>query len=113
MFKNNFNKKNNFQQMKINGRCPVCQSMYDFAKLEVLGEKDHSLLLYMECTKCGASVISILSMKPNGMMAKAMVTDLSPEEVIKLGHEEAVSSDDALNMHEILREDKPVDNFIN
>lgn len=98
--------------MRVGGRCPVCQAMYDFQSLQILGEKDHTLLVYMECPSCSASIVSILSLDPRGMSAQGMVTDLSPEEIMKAGFSEAVSADDVLMMHEVMGEDKTVDNFL-
>ncbi len=113
MFKNNFNSKNpGFQQMKIGGRCPICQAMYDFQSLQILGEKDHSILVFMQCHVCQASIVSILSLDPRGMSAQGMVTDLTPEEIIKAGFTESVSVDDVLEMHIVLKKEEPVDNFI-
>lgn len=113
MFKNNFNSQNQgFPQMKIGGRCPICEAMYDFQSLQILAEKDHSLLVYMECSVCQASIVSILSLDPRGMSAQGLVTDLTPEEITKAGFAEPVSADDVLEMHEALKEEKPVNNFI-
>jgi len=106
MFNNNFNQNSSFPQMRISGRCPVCHAVYDFEKLQILGEKNHSLLVYMECSVCGASVISFLSLNPRGMFAEAVVTDLSPEEVIELNLSSPVSIDDVLFVHRFLNQDK-------
>ena len=113
MFKNNFNSQNpGSPQMRVGGRCPICQAMYDFQSLQILGEKDHTLLVYMECPACSASIVSILSLDPRGMSAQGMVTDLSPEEIVKAGFADPVSADDVLGMHETLEENGPVDNFL-
>lgn len=114
MFDNKFNSQPNpgFRQMKLNGRCPICQAMYDFQKLQILGEQDQSILVFLECPVCQASILSILSMDPRGMSAQGMVTDLTSEEVMDINELEPVEADDVLAIHELLEEDKPVDNFL-
>ena len=106
---NNFNSK----QLRINGRCPVCNSMYDFQRLQILGEKDQSILVYMQCQTCQTSVLSILSLDPRGMSAQGMVTDLTFEEVFDFEGRDSVCSDDVLALHQCLENEAPVDNFIN
>ncbi|MFA5069993.1 MAG: hypothetical protein WC528_01815 [Patescibacteria group bacterium] len=113
-FDNKFNQQSNpgFRQMKLNGRCPICQAMYDFQKLQILGEQDQSILVYLECPVCRAAILSILSMDPRGLSAQGMVTDLTSEEVMDLNDYEPVDTDDVLTLHESLEEDKPADNFL-
>lgn len=114
-FDNKFNQQPAppFRQMRLNGRCPICQAMYDFQRLQILGEQDQSILVYIECPVCQASILSILSMDPRGMSAQGLVTDLTSEEVIDLSDNEEINADDVLAVHEILEEDKPVDGFLN
>ncbi|MFH1367247.1 MAG: hypothetical protein ABIH38_04680 [Patescibacteria group bacterium] len=115
MFDNKFNSQPQspgFRQMRLNGRCPICQAMYDFQKLQILGEQDQSILVYLECPVCSASILSVLSMDPRGMSAQGMVTDLTSEEVFDLGMEGIIEADDVLAMHELLESDKPVDVFL-
>ena len=114
MFNNKFNQQPapGFRQMRLNGRCPVCQAMYDFQSLQILGEREQSILVYMQCHVCQSSILSVLSLDPQGMSAQGMVTDLTPEEVVERESGEAIEADDVLTIHQALEEDWPVDNFL-
>lgn len=88
--------------MRLNGRCPVCSSAYNFQNVRVLGEKDQQILTYIQCSHCGSGVVSILTMNPFGLKAAGIVTDLSADELVDLDEAAAVSDNDVMAMHELI-----------
>lgn len=88
--------------LKLNARCPVCGNLYDLQKLRIIGERDQQILAYIDCQTCSSALLSILSMNPNGMTARGLVTDLSVEEVIDSEAWRQVQADDVLDLHEFL-----------
>jgi len=108
MYKNNQFNQFDSRNLRINGRCPVCNSMYDIQKIRILGEKDQSVLVYIECPFCGASVVSILSLGQMGMQAQGMVTDLTVDEIMTQDPDQEINSDDVLEIHSLLENDENI-----
>ncbi|MFC1662713.1 hypothetical protein ACFL04_00925 [Patescibacteria group bacterium] len=106
-----FQNPNSFN-MRLNGRCPVCSTAYNFQNVRVLGEKDQQVLTFIQCSHCGSGVVSVLSMNPLGLKASGVITDLSAEEIIGLDGADDVTDDDVMDIHEIMTEPNAIDNFI-
>lgn len=93
--------------LKLNARCPVCGNLYDLQKLRIIGEREQQILAYIDCGSCSTALLSILSMNPNGMTARGLVTDLTVEEVVDSEAWKAVGADDVLDLHEFLETNTP------
>lgn len=91
--------------MHLNGRCPVCNTMYDLQKFKILAEHEQNVLTYIQCSHCGSALLSLLSMGQQGLQAVGLVTDLTFDEVAAFESGEPVSVDDALKLHEALEND--------
>jgi hypothetical protein len=92
----------NHNIIRLNVRCPICGDIYDWQRLKILGERDQQVLTFIDCNACATAVLSVLSMGPNGMTAQGLVTDLTLEEVFDYSEEDVISSDEVLDMHELL-----------
>jgi hypothetical protein len=92
--------------LHLNGRCPVCNTMYDLQKFKILAERDQNVLTYIQCSHCGSALLSVLSMSPHGLQAVGLVTDLTSDEVTQFGQQSVVSSNDVLNLHQSLEDDQ-------
>jgi len=95
----------NHNIIRLNVRCPICASVYDWQRLRILGERENQVLTYIECGTCQTAVLSILSLGPSGMTAQGLVTDLSLDEVYGFDDRDDVTTNDALAMHEALESD--------
>lgn len=91
--------------MRLNGRCPVCSSSYNFQNVRVLGEREQQILTYIQCSHCGSGVVSILTMNPFGLKASGIITDLSADEVVELEESDEVTDEDVLSIHELMESD--------
>lgn len=91
--------------MRLNGRCPVCSSSYNFQNVKVLGERDQQILTFIQCSQCGSGVVSILTMNPFGLKASGIITDLSADEVVELEDSETITDEDVLSIHELIESD--------
>lgn len=98
--------------LRMNGRCPVCDATYD-GKFTVLGERDQRVLTYARCSACGSGLLSMLSIEPSGLHAIGLITDLGVNEVARYERGYPVSNDDLLQLHALLGEDQPLTNLIN
>ncbi len=91
--------------LRLNGRCPVCSTPYDLNKFKILAEREQHVLTYIECGSCGAGLLSLLTVQPQGMEAVGLVTDLASDEVARFEQGASVSADDVLAMHDALERD--------
>lgn len=92
--------------LHLNGRCPVCNTMYDLQKFKILAERDQHVLTYIQCSQCGSALLSVLSMSPHGLQAVGLVTDMNSDEVSQFEQQAAISSNDVLNLHQALEDDR-------
>lgn len=95
--------------LRMNGRCPICNTMYDLQKFKILAEREQNVLTYIQCSHCGSAILSVLSMQPQGLQAVGLVTDLTSDEVVNFeSGEHNVSVDDVVDMHEALDKDQNI-----
>lgn len=94
--------------LRLDGRCPICGTLYDFRKLKVLRELDGASLMYITCASCQGACVATMSLGPAGLSLVGMVTELTEPEVLSLLDEEPVSVDEIIELERILKEDKPV-----
>lgn len=90
---------------KLNVRCPNCSNLFDFQRLQILGERDQQVLTYIDCVVCGTSLLSILSLTPGGMTAQGLVTDLIADEISLVEQDRVMTHDDVLNLYATLEKD--------
>lgn len=97
------------QNLHLNGRCPVCNTMYDLQKFRIIAERDQNVLTYIQCASCGSAVLSMLSAGQQGLQAVGLVTDLTVDEVVAFERSGApVSADDAIALHGLLERDRTI-----
>jgi hypothetical protein len=100
--------------IRLNGKCPTCQTVYDFQRLRILAEKDQAILAYLECGSCATSVLSLLHVGPNGLATHLLVTDLLPDEVERrLDRDRSVSANELIDLHQFLEANSTLTPFIN
>ena len=98
------------EQIKIDAKCSVCGSLYDFGKLEVLQEEDGATLMYIKCPVCHSATISIIALGSYGVKVAHALTDLEKEEVMMFQEENPINSEEVLSLHETVEK---TDNFLN
>ena len=108
-FKNNFSGGFKPERIKIDAKCPVCGSLYDFGRLEVLEEEEGATLMYIKCAVCQSAALSIIAFGAMGLKVASAITDLEQDEVLRFQDEKAVKSEEVLNLHEELEK---TDNFL-
>lgn len=97
------------ERIKIDAKCPVCGSMYDFGRLEVLYEEDGATLMYIKCSVCQSAALSIIAFGNFGLKVATALTDLEQEEVMQFQDQKPVRSEEVLQLHEIMEK---TDNFL-
>jgi len=98
------------ERIKIDAKCSVCGSLYDFGKLEVLQEEDGATLMYIKCSVCQSAAISIIALGAFGVKVAHTLTDLEKDEVMMFQDENPIRSEEVLALHEAVEK---TDNFLN
>lgn len=93
------------QNLHLNGRCPVCNTMYDLQKFRIIAERDQNVLTYIQCANCGSALLSMMTAGQQGLHAVGLVTDQTLEEVVRFERGGPVTADDVLGMHALLERD--------
>lgn len=101
-FRSNFGGGFKPERIKIDARCPVCGSLYDFGKLEVLEEEEGATLMYIKCAVCQSAALSIIAFGTAGLKVASVVTDLEQEEVLHFQDQQAIKGEEVLALHEEL-----------
>lgn len=84
-------------------RCPICDKKQDPAKALILEEHDRHTALHMTCGSCGVSTVVFVSASQWGMVSMGVLTDLETEEARSLFRNEAISSDQVIEVHNFLK----------
>ncbi|MFA6098724.1 MAG: hypothetical protein WCV50_03035 [Patescibacteria group bacterium] len=97
------------ERIKLEAKCPVCGSLYDFGRLEVIEEEEGATLMYIKCSACQSAALSIIALGAFGIKVASTVTDLEQDEVAKYQNEKSLKSEEVLDLHEELEKS---DNFL-
>ncbi len=97
------------EKIKIDAKCPVCGSLYDFGRLEVLQEEDGASLMYIKCSVCQSAALSVIALGSFGIKVASVITDLEKNEVLRFQDDESITSEEVLELHESLQHQ---DNFL-
>lgn len=82
--------------------CPLCETSYNPQAARVLGEKEDSHLLHIQCGRCANSIIALVLISPVGVSSVGLVTDLGFDEVNRFKDAAAISTDDVIEVHDLL-----------
>ena len=88
--------------LRLDGHCPNCGNLFDFRKTQVLAEENGTTLLFLKCGNCGLAAVATMTMSPQGLMFRGMVTDLTAQDVMKFKDSHDIESDDVLALHDAL-----------
>jgi hypothetical protein len=105
---------NNFNShlgLKLIKKCPVCQSDYQQAMMQVLEESDYGILTYASCQGCGANLLTKFSVLPQGVIGNAILTDLKPQEVLDFAERKNLSADEVLDVQYLLDNQELINNL--
>lgn len=88
------------ERIKIDAKCSVCGSLYDYGKLDVIQEEDGATLMYIKCSVCQSAALSIVALGAFGIKVASVLTDLEKDEVVFFQEEEPINSEEVLALHE-------------
>ncbi len=95
--------KTSLENLKPLMRCSVCNHKYEPVKALVLEEQEGQTTLHLTCASCGVSTMVFVSTTQFGVVSMGILTDLEGNEVRSLFGDDAISSDQVLDMHTFLK----------
>jgi hypothetical protein len=92
--------------VKLISYCPICEASYDPKEAKLLGAKHASHLMHVQCGNCLNAILALVLMSSAGVSSVGLVTDLGAEEVDLFKESPPVSTDDVIETHRLLRDDR-------
>lgn len=92
--------------MQIIQQCPMCEAAYEPLEIKVVEEKDEKHLVHVTCRRCSHHVVALIMNQPNGISSVGLITDAHPEDLHNFKHHDAVTWDDCIAWHTVLKEDQ-------
>jgi len=90
----------NKHSIRLVQNCPVCNRKYQPNRVQIIDEFGNSFLAYLTCNFCQSNlIVKVISMS-QGLVGNAILTDLSPEEVLRFSDADKISGDDILCVHQ-------------
>jgi len=80
----------------------MCDTRYNPMHARLLGEEDDTHLMHVTCKKCQNSILAVVVTSQGNASSIGLVTDLSYEDVMRVGPASAVTVDDVIDVHEFL-----------
>ena len=91
--------------VKLISYCPLCETSYNPQEAKVLGEKEDSHLLHIQCGNCSNAIIALVLISSVGVSSVGLVTDLAFDEVNRFKENTNVSTDDVIETHHLLQDE--------
>ena len=92
--------KKHHELLKVIMHCPSCNEMLRRGKL--VEGKDTACLTHFQCGSCLHFCLSLVFRTQVGISTVVLVTDLSFEDVVRMRNKDYVTSDEVINLHELL-----------
>lgn len=94
--------------VKLISYCPLCETSYSPQAAQVLGEKEDSHLLHIQCGQCSNAIIALVMISSAGISSVGLVTDLIFDEVDRFKETESVTTDDVIEIHDMLQDESRI-----
>jgi len=101
------------KSVKIISHCLFCHSPYTHLQANLLDERDDGRLIYVRCQKCQTAVLASVTPGAMGFISLYMVTDCTPEDVIKFKEMKSLNGDEVLAFRESLQNGEDVIESLN
>ena len=85
--------------VRLISNCPLCQTIYRPASTRVLVTREDAHLVHLKCSQCGCGIVALVVNNLLGISSVGLLTDLTPEDVLKFRHTDSVSADDVIELH--------------
>lgn len=91
------------ESFKLISFCPLCNKHYNPTRAFVLETEGTNHLVYVQCEHCSSSIVALVVAGTLGVSSLGLVTDLSPDDVLRFKDTPKLSADDVLELHKWIR----------
>ncbi|MBU1032681.1 MAG: hypothetical protein ABII13_00415 [Patescibacteria group bacterium] len=95
---------NSAHSSKLLANCPMCQSTYEDKEVRLVGERGATRLFHCTCRSCGNAMLAIILETRGSISSVGLVTDLEPQDAIRFKDLVAISSNDCIQTHRLLKD---------
>ncbi len=90
---------------KIARFCDKCSKPYETDDVEILQQNDYSTIVHFSCSRCKSRHLATF-INPLGITSRTPVnSDLSVEELAEFAQRPSISSNELLDIHELLKKE--------
>lgn len=90
--------------LRLVSSCPVCETKYQSAQANVLGEEGGTRLLHVHCRKCQNAILALVVVNQVGASSVGLLTDLTYEDVMRFRVNKQVNINDVIDIHTVLEQ---------
>lgn len=105
------NSLNSSANLRLIKKCPICSSDYRESMIQILDESEYGVLTYATCSSCGANLLTKFTTLPQGVIGNAILTDLSPAEVLDFATDSDINADEVLTIQHLLGKKELIKNL--
>lgn len=106
---NSSDEKKKFFLENIAKFCDKCGNIYSLNDLQIVQENNISSIIHFSCSKCKANHIATF-LRPMGISSRVPVnSDLTIDEISKFAKHEAITSNDVLDIYNLLEKSPTLD----
>jgi hypothetical protein len=91
--------------------CPICNTQYNPVAAKIVEEREGAHLIHIQCRHCGSSIVALVLIGGLGVSSVGLICDLTPEDVSKFKNSKEVSTDDVIDIHQLLEKEQTGDNI--
>ena len=96
-------KRNQPPDYKFLGNCPICNKKFGGARASEIEKVESVQTLYVECQKCGSSVVlGVVKNIPGLVTTVGMLTDMNREDIRRIRNLPPITPDYILEIHNYL-----------
>lgn len=90
------------RQLIANIKCVACSQKYSESDFFIMGQRDDVWMLMVSCSHCKTQGMILAMIKEQEQIE--LITDLTPEELVKVENMPSISVDDVLDLHRFLKD---------
>ena len=89
--------------LKYIGHCPLCNTNYKQENAKLFEQSETAHLVHITCHKCKINFVVAVFLLGQGISTVGALTDLSLEDVKNVHHQDAITVDEVINLHNLLK----------
>ena len=105
MINKNKNHKMPKEALKLVSYCPLCHTYFNLFQAKLVEQSTDTYLMHLVCHHCQSSIVMLVLSSNLGVSSFGLITDLTFDDVIRFRSNSEVTSDDVIEIFQILKTD--------